>query len=948
MAFQVSPGVQIREFDLTAIVPAVSTTPAGYVGVFQWGPADQRVLINTEKQLESIFFKPLKDPYYATSWLLASNFLAYGGNLQIVRSVKEDTTVDLMSGNDANALSYRAYPTSTPGDIYPNPETNYEPDYDPTPLVYAGPRVGCVFASGVNANLQIPSNHPKYTAPIQIVTNYDSLLELGYDTFLSEFFPTIDSVSGLADADCSSDGCCGTNSIPIQYFSPLASILRKDPNDSLNFVSIIPEDNMNLYLDCNCAGTLDNFDFILPKFSEDLISCSRDSEYCEANPGDCTVTGVNLTRLPALDDGAWDDTIVFNLDLGYNQAFISNIKIKTFIDNITSEMQSAALEYAVNNDDSLIISVLKKGMATSANTAYLNSHLTRIKSYITSNLFWLNISVELFFGYAGAGWAEFIEDLRSMLAEAIKQKRNVINGVSFVPGDYDPNVSVKLIKNRNDFEDQILQSSLSESTFYAKYPGVYLNDVGIVIYSYGFTGTYVPYISTNNTITDGSYPTWAKNAFNVFNDIPTTTDQAQDLGFIGDEIHVAIVDVNGSITGTAGQVLEYFEGMSVASDAKKPDGTLNFWKDVINNKSQYVWVATDVDLVFSNSPTLAPWGTQMANYQGIKQFNTLHGSDPTAGSSVLYLTGGKLAGSMGQFNPSNAALSSRILTQYETSFGDPEESDVSMLIGYDTTIASDVNDFIQISENRKDCIAFVSAGYNKNLIGGPRQDIVDAITDFSDSLNSTSYGVLDSGYKYQYDRFNNVYRYVPLCADIAGCMVRTDNQRDPWFSPAGYDRGRILNVVKLTFNPNQAERDVLYKKNINPVIASQGFGVILFGDKTLQKKASAFDRINVRRLFNVVEKSIATAAKFSLFEFNDEFTRTQFKQLIEPFLRDVQGRRGITGYAVVCDESNNTPTIVDSNRFVADIFIAPNRSINFIQLNFVATPTGVTFAEYGG
>lgn len=341
-------------------------------------------------------------------------------------------------------------------------------------------------------------------------------------------------------------------------------------------------------------------------------------------------------------------------------------------------------------------------------------------------------------------------------------------------------------------------------------------------------------------------------------------------------------------------------------------------------------------------------GNADGKLSGIKQFNTLHGSDPTSGSSVLYLTGGKLAGSMGQFNPSNAALSSRILTQYETSFGDPEESDVSMLIGYDTTIASDVNDFIQISENRKDCIAFVSAGYNKNLIGGPRQDIVDAITDFSDSLNSTSYGVLDSGYKYQYDRFNNVYRYVPLCADIAGCMVRTDNQRDPWFSPAGYDRGRILNVVKLTFNPNQAERDVLYKKNINPVIASQGFGVILFGDKTLQKKASAFDRINVRRLFNVVEKSIATAAKFSLFEFNDEFTRTQFKQLIEPFLRDVQGRRGITGYAVVCDESNNTPTIVDSNRFVADIFIAPNRSINFIQLNFVATPTGVTFAEYGG
>jgi phage tail sheath protein FI len=288
------------------------------------------------------------------------------------------------------------------------------------------------------------------------------------------------------------------------------------------------------------------------------------------------------------------------------------------------------------------------------------------------------------------------------------------------------------------------------------------------------------------------------------------------------------------------------------------------------------------------------------------------------------------------------------LTQYETSFGDADESDISILIGYNTTIATDINDFVAIAENRKDCIAFVSACYDLDLIGGTRADIMDGITNYVDDVSSTSYGAMDSGYKYQYDRFNNVYRYVPLCADSAGCAVRTDNQKDPWWSPAGYDRGRVLNVVKLVFNPNKDERDVLYKKNVNPVITSQGFGVILFGDKTLQKKPSAFDRINVRRLFNVLEKSIATAAKFQLFEFNDAFTRSQFKQLVEPFLRDIQGRRGITSYAVVCDESNNTPSVVDANRFVADIFVAPNRSINFITLNFIATPTGVTFAEYGG
>jgi phage tail sheath protein FI len=314
---------------------------------------------------------------------------------------------------------------------------------------------------------------------------------------------------------------------------------------------------------------------------------------------------------------------------------------------------------------------------------------------------------------------------------------------------------------------------------------------------------------------------------------------------------------------------------------------------------------------------------------------------------VLVLEGGVIGGTE-TYDSSDDDLSAEILNQYKVSFGDQDETDISLLIGYNTTSSSDINDFVEIASKRKDCIAFVSACFSMDLIGGSRTDILSGITTFVDAVSSSSYGAMDSGYKYQYDRFNNVYRYVPLCADSAGCAVRTDTQKDPWWSPAGYDRGRILNVVKLVFNPNKDERDVLYKKNVNPVITSQGFGVILFGDKTLQKKPSAFDRINVRRLFNVLEKSIATAAKFQLFEFNDSFTRSQFKQMVEPFLRDIQGRRGITSYGVVCDESNNTPTIIDSNRFVADIFVAPNRSINFITLNFTATPTGVTFAEYGG
>ncbi len=228
------------------------------------------------------------------------------------------------------------------------------------------------------------------------------------------------------------------------------------------------------------------------------------------------------------------------------------------------------------------------------------------------------------------------------------------------------------------------------------------------------------------------------------------------------------------------------------------------------------------------------------------------------------------------------------------------------------------------------------------------QDEDTDIVAFRNSLTSTSYAVLDSGYKYQYDKYNDVYRYVPLNGDMAGLCVRTDDVRDPWFSPAGFNRGIIKNTVKLAFNPNKAQRDILYKNGINPVVTFPGQGTLLFGDKTLLAKPSAFDRINVRRLFIVLEKAIATAAQFSLFEFNDEFTRSQFVNLVEPFLRDVQGRRGITDFKVVCDETNNTGEIIDRNEFVGDIYIKPARSINYIQLNFVAVRTGVEFSEVVG
>ena len=299
------------------------------------------------------------------------------------------------------------------------------------------------------------------------------------------------------------------------------------------------------------------------------------------------------------------------------------------------------------------------------------------------------------------------------------------------------------------------------------------------------------------------------------------------------------------------------------------------------------------------------------------------------------------------------ATNAEIATAYEK-FNDTENVDISLLIcGPSQTSADATGDtkataVMDIASARKDCVAFISPA---------RADVVNvsnAVTQtqnvvaFADGLPSSSYAVIDSGYKQMYDRYNDVFRFVPLNGDIAGLCARTDNIADPFFSPAGYNRGQIRGAVKLAFNPNQTQRDELYKARVNPVVTFPGQGTVLFGDKTAQTKPSAFDRINVRRLFITLEKAISTAAKFQLFEFNDEFTRAQFRNLVEPFLRDVQGRRGITDFSVVCDDTNNTGDVIDRNEFRADIFVKPARSINFIQLNFIATRTGVAFSEVVG
>ncbi len=417
--------------------------------------------------------------------------------------------------------------------------------------------------------------------------------------------------------------------------------------------------------------------------------------------------------------------------------------------------------------------------------------------------------------------------------------------------------------------------------------------------------------------------------FNLFDSAPNTSDYVAARNnsgdAAGDEMHVVVVDEDGGITGQKRTVLEIYPNMSRATDAKTADGSTNYYKNILNNQSEWVWWANDR----SNAASAAADSIVASTNE-----------DP------LYLS---FTQGTGEGDESTISLGS--LQTAADFFVDPEKVDVSIMMQgkarggtHGTTFANYLID--NIAEKRLDCVVTVSP--ERADVVNNRIDPLNDVTAFRNSLRASSYGVMDSGYKYMYDKYNDVFRYIPLNGDIAGLMVRTDNQREPWYSPAGFNRGEVKNVTKLAYNPDQADRDVLYRADVNPVVKFKNQGNILFGDKTLLGKPSAFSRINVRRLFIVLEKAISTASKFTLFELNDEFTRAQFVSMVEPFLRTVQGRRGITDFRVVCDETNNTPEVVDRNEFVGDIYIKPARSINFIRLNFVAVRTGVAFEEVVG
>ena len=461
--------------------------------------------------------------------------------------------------------------------------------------------------------------------------------------------------------------------------------------------------------------------------------------------------------------------------------------------------------------------------------------------------------------------------------------------------------TAKLVKNEDHYD------SLShDGTFIAKYPGKLGNSLKVTVCPANATA-FAAYDEAGS-----------------FDGAPGTSDSAALLGHSNDELHIAVVDVDGTWSGTAGTVLEAFQFLSQASDAKKSDGQSNYYKEVINRTSKYVYWT-------GHPSTLTDAGDSLAGQASATAYVT--------GTAVISAT---MAGGTDDNTPTDGEIGLAL-----DLLADAETIDVNLLFAYpDTNGSKTIADkLISICNTRKDCMAFVSPPIDDSV--GTDTPAAD-VKEWADTLASTSYAATDSGAVYVYDKYNDVYRWLGAAGLCAGLCANTDDVADAWFSPAGVNRGQLFGVTKLAYNPKKADRDTLYKARVNPLVSFPGQGTMLFGDKTLLSKPSAFDRINVRRLFIVLEKAVATAAKAQLFEFNDEFTRAQFRNMLEPFMRDVKGRRGMTDFRVVCDTTNNTGQVIDANRFVADIFIKPSRSINFITLNFIATRTGVDFSEIAG
>ena len=499
-----------------------------------------------------------------------------------------------------------------------------------------------------------------------------------------------------------------------------------------------------------------------------------------------------------------------------------------------------------------------------------------------------------------------------IVREVTSAAKNARSTIGQLATDNNNTLPMELVKNADDFAAQEAALDSDSHTFIARYAGDLGNSLEVSV------------CPPNSTAFDA----WTYK--NEFDAAPGTSNYASTRSATNDEIHVVVVDHDGKLTGTQGSVLERYPFISVAKDAKNADGTTNFAKDVINGRSEYIhFVGFDSDYTVARGNGVVDSGD---DFDPGLTTHTAHTFDKGVNSGALG--------------------TSEVLAGYDM-FEDKDIVEVDFLISPSMNSRADqttvVNDLVATAENlRKDCVVTASPAREDVVNLTNTATITTNITTTVDTFTNSSYLVSDGNFLKVYDKFNDQFIHIPAASSTAGIMAATDLQRAPWFSPAGARRGQYLGITAISWSPTKAQRDTLYKAGVNPIANIPGQGVLLFGDKTKLGRPSAFDRINVRRLFLVLERAIGKAAEQAMFEFNDEFTRAEFVNIIEPVLREVKGRRGITDFKVVCDDTNNTAAVVDRNEFIANVFIKPARSINYVTLNFVAVRTGVDFEEVVG
>ena len=889
MPFQLSPGVAVVEKDFTSIVPAVATSIGAFAGQFDWGPVLEPITITSEDDLVRRFGTPNNNNF--ESWFTAANFLSYSNNLLLVRQKTTNmknavvTPSGGISGVSVTAAGY-GYISTQPaptvqfhvtGLLTAINVTNPGSGYTQAPQVVITDPTGVgaealatVTAGGQLAGIQITNPGYGYTNPnASLVGPGSGAVLSGVITDIQEqggTIPTGHAVLSGGSITAISVATAGSGYTQVPGVSIVAA--NGDTGSGATATAVLSGGPIT-------AITLG----------------SGGSNY--VNPV-VTITGGGGTGAVAhavVSSGVITSIVLDNAGSGYKT--VPTVQISD------SGGGSGATVSGTTIGASSILSIT----VTNGGTGYKVAPSVTITGSATTQAVAGTVSVGpssvsgIVIDTAGTG----LSGTPTVTISAPPQGGVQAKATAAI------NPLGVAIYNPQYYSAQFINGGGVVGEWAAKYPGKLGNTLKV------------------SMADRDTFATWAYK--NEFDSAPGTSEQLSRIGGSNDEMHIIVIDEGGVISGVENTVLEKYAFVSKASDNKKPDGTNNYYKDVINGRSEWLWWMDHTDSIVSDTTN---WGNPMA------------GTDYVSMSTALTqsLSGG--------YDDADAT-SGQTMEAYSL-FSNATLYDVSLIMcgKAESTIVNHIIDNVALE--RLDCVVFVSPEDidTGEVIIGDGSDSVNKVIAFRDTMGSNSYTVMDSGYKYQYDRYNDVYRWVPLNGDTAGLCARTDYTNDPWWSPGGMNRGQIKNVVRLACNPNQTMRDTLYKNAINPVVTFPGQGTVLFGDKTLLTKPSAFDRINVRRLFIILEKSIATAAKYQLFEFNDAFTRGQFKNLIEPFLRDVQGRRGITDFLVKCDESNNTGEVIDRNEFIADIFVKPTRSINFITLNFVAARSSIAFSEIGG